>query len=167
MHEAAAILTFLSPGLRFFHQGQLQGRRKRISPHLVRAPDEPVNKNLELFYSKLLEILHQSVFRNGNWQLLDCNTAWDGNWSNDNYISFSWQGAGDEKMVVAVNYSNFQSQCYIKLPYQDIGTGSWVFNDLISGNIYEREGADLQANGLYLDESAWKTYVFTVNMKKE
>ena len=38
-HEAAAVITFLSPGLRFFHQGQFEGRRKRISPHLVRGPD--------------------------------------------------------------------------------------------------------------------------------
>ena len=37
VHEAAAVITFLSPGLRFFHQGQFEGRRKRISPHLVRA----------------------------------------------------------------------------------------------------------------------------------
>jgi hypothetical protein len=39
VHEAAAVITFVSPGLRFFHQGQLEGRRTRISPHLVRAPD--------------------------------------------------------------------------------------------------------------------------------
>jgi hypothetical protein len=32
-HEAAAIITFLSGGLRFFHQGQFEGHRKRISPH--------------------------------------------------------------------------------------------------------------------------------------
>ena len=57
MHEAAAIITFLSPGLRFFHQGQFQGRKKRISPHLVRAPQEPVNESLEIFYNKLLDIL--------------------------------------------------------------------------------------------------------------
>ena len=41
IHEAAAVITFLSPGLRFFHQGQFEGRLKRISPHLVRAPREP------------------------------------------------------------------------------------------------------------------------------
>src|SRR5262249_52432143 len=35
VHEAAAVITFLSPGLRFFHQGQFEGRMKRISPHLV------------------------------------------------------------------------------------------------------------------------------------
>ena len=31
MHEAAAVMTYLSPGLRSFHQGQFEGRRKRIS----------------------------------------------------------------------------------------------------------------------------------------
>jgi alpha amylase-like protein len=36
LHEAAAIITYLTPGLRFFHQGQFEGRKKRISPHLVR-----------------------------------------------------------------------------------------------------------------------------------
>ena len=33
-HQAAAAITFLSPGMRFFHQGQFEGRKKRISPHL-------------------------------------------------------------------------------------------------------------------------------------
>ena len=33
-------LPFFSPGLRFFHQGQFEGRRTRISPHLVRGPNE-------------------------------------------------------------------------------------------------------------------------------
>ena len=43
IHQAAAVITFLSPGLRFFHQGQFDGRQKRISPHLCRAPDEPAD----------------------------------------------------------------------------------------------------------------------------
>ena len=43
IHEAAAVITFLSPGLRFFHQGQFEGRKKRISPHLCRGPEEPVD----------------------------------------------------------------------------------------------------------------------------
>ena len=47
MHEAAAVITFLSPGLRFFHQGQFEGRRKRISPHLGRGPLEPTDGPLQ------------------------------------------------------------------------------------------------------------------------
>jgi hypothetical protein len=165
MHKAAAIITFLSPGLRFFHNGQLEGRKKRISPHLVRAPKEPVNEELEIFYKTLLGILKTSLFREGNWQLVNCEPAWEGNWSNDSYISFAWKGDREEKILLAVNYSNFQSQCYLKLPFNDIGTGSLVLNDLISGNTYERDVTDLKTKGLYLDEPAWKIYVFLLNSK--
>ena len=40
-HQAAAIVTFLAPGLRFFQQGQLEGARVRVPTHLCRAPVEP------------------------------------------------------------------------------------------------------------------------------
>src|SRR5262245_46433641 len=53
MHEAAALITYLSPGLRFFHQGQFEGRTIRISPHLVRAPGEPRHERMERFYDRL------------------------------------------------------------------------------------------------------------------
>src|SRR4249920_3090293 len=55
VHEAAAVITFFSPGLRFFHQGQFEGRTKRISPHLSRGPDEPVNERLQKFYTRCLQ----------------------------------------------------------------------------------------------------------------
>ena len=42
-HQAAAIITFLSPGLRFFHQGQFEGARVRVPAHLCRGPVEPTN----------------------------------------------------------------------------------------------------------------------------
>jgi hypothetical protein len=74
-HKAAAVITFLPPGLRFFHQGQFEGRTKRISPHLVRGPKEPTNQQLERFYDRLLEVLRQPTVRDGHWQLLECAPA--------------------------------------------------------------------------------------------
>src|SRR6185295_3632989 len=87
VHEAAAVITFLSPGLRFFHQGQFEGRRKRISPHLGRAPEEMVNQPLQEFYQRLLEVLGRPVVREGEWQLLECVSAGDGNGSSDAFIA--------------------------------------------------------------------------------
>jgi hypothetical protein len=162
MHEAAAVITFLSPGLRFIHQGQFKGRKKRISPHLVRGPEEPKNEALEIFYKKLIMILKKPVFRNGRWQQLDCRPAWEGNWSNNSFISFSWQGEKDEKIVVAVNYSPDRNQCYVNLPFHDIPGNRWLLKDLMSEIYYERDGNDLNDNGLFLDEPGWKTYVFSL-----
>lgn len=165
MHDAAAVITFLSPGLRFFHHGQLHGRKKKISPHLVRGPVEEVDENIELFYKNLLTIVHQPVFRNGNWQLLNCTHAWEGNETFDNYIAYAWTDSSGGKYLVAVNYSMKKSQCYVNLPFPDIDEGLWLFHDLISGNTFERDGSELESKGLYLDEQAWKVYIFSLNIK--
>jgi hypothetical protein len=154
-HEAAAVLTFLSPGLRFFHQGQFEGRRKRISPHLGRAPDEPVDEPLRQFYDRLLAVLRQPVVRDGRWRLLECVPAWEGNWTWDCFVAFAWEGAEGERLLVAVNYAGNQSQCYVRLPFPDLGGKEWRLEDQLGPAVHDRDGNDLQARGLYLDVPPW------------
>lgn len=167
MHKAAAIITFFSPGLRFFHQGQLEGKKKRISPHLVRAPIEPENIKLEAFYKTLIGILKKPLFLNGKWELPHCAQAWEGNPSNESFISFAWHGDNDEKMLVAVNYSPNRAQCILKLPFQGLRDNAWLLHDLIGDFEYIREGNDLQSKGLYLDEPGWRIYIFTIQRMEE
>ncbi len=76
VHAAAAVLTFLSPALRFFHQGSSKDARIRSSPHLVRAPDEATDAALQQFYERLLAVLRLPIVREGNWSLLDCVPAY-------------------------------------------------------------------------------------------
>ena len=161
MHEAAAVITFLCKGLRFFHQGQFEGKKKRISPHLVRGPVETVNERLRQFYEKLLTIIRKPVLRNGSWQLLGAIPAWEGNGSHDGFICFAWEGSG-ENLLAVVNYSTQQAQCYLKLPFENLVDKEWRLQDLFSGTTYVRRGDELRSRGLYLDEPAWKYYVFLV-----
>lgn len=165
-HQAAAVLTYLSPGMRFFHQGQIDGMKKKVSPHLVRAADEENDAVLGSFYSGLLEMLKQPVLRNGNWQLLTCTQAWEGNRTFEKYIAFSWTGDQDERIIAIVNYSPIRSQCYVRLPFTRMEGNSWSFTDILTGISYEREGSDLAARGLYIDEPAWKIYVFRLVVKQ-
>jgi Alpha amylase, catalytic domain len=164
-HQAAAIITFLSPGLRFFHQGQFRGRKKRISPHLCRAPDEPVEQTVQQFYDKLLGVLRQPVFREGQWQLLECAPAWEGNGTADCFIVFAWQGREGERALVTVNYAPNQSQCYVRLPFPDLSGGQWRLQDQLEEVIYDRDGGDLQTRGLYLDARPWHASVFALQRK--
>jgi hypothetical protein len=161
IHEAAAVLTFLSPGLRFFHQGQFEGRQKRISPHLGRGPAEPVDQALLSFYDRLLAVLRQPVVRDGQWQLLECVPAWDGNGTHDCFLAFAWQSAAGERLLVTVNYAPHPSQCHVRLPFADLGHDQWRLEDQIGTASYDWNGADLQARGLFLDEPAWKASVFS------
>jgi hypothetical protein len=160
MHEAAAVVTFLSPGLRFFHQGQFEGRRKRISPHLVRAPQEPGNEELQAFYDRLLSVVGSAAVRHGQWQLLDCAPAWDGNWTHDGFLACAWQGADAERLLVTVNYAPHQGQCYVRLPFPDLSGRAIRFNDLMSGVQYDRAGSDVVSKGLYLDLPPWGYHAF-------
>ena len=159
-HEAAAVITFLAPGLRFFHQGQFEGRLKRISPHLGRAPEEPVNESLKQFYARLLEVLRRPAIRDGEWRLLECAPAWDGNGSNDAFIAFAWQGADGVRVLVAVNYAAHPSQCYVRGSFGNLGGRSWRLRDLLGDAVYDRDGNDLATNGLYLDVAPWQCHAF-------
>ena len=162
VHEAAAVITFLSPGLRFFHQGQLEGRTKRISPHLGRAPEEPVDARLQAFYGRLLGVLREPAVRDGQWQLLECRPAWDGNWTWDCFLAFAWQSHGADSLLVTVNFAPNQSQCYVRLPLADLGHGQWRLEDLLGDATYDRAGNDLQARGLYLDAPGWSASAFAL-----
>ncbi len=162
IHQAAAVISFLSPGLRFFHQGQLEGRRKRISPHLVRGPQEPIDEQLVQFYDRLLGILRQPIVRDGQWQQLECAPGWEGNPTDKDFIVFSWQLPQSESLVVAVNYAPHQSQCHVRLPFADLAGRKWQLQDQLSPARYEWHGDDLQGRGLYLDMAPWQACVFLV-----
>lgn len=163
VHEAAAIITFLSPGLRFFHQGQFEGKTKRISPHLVRAPEEPVDQRLAQFYDRLLAALRQPAMREGCWQLLECRPAWEGNWTVDCFVAFAWSGLESKRWLVVVNYADHQSQCTLLVPWDDLAGRKWRLLDRMGTNLYERHGEELTERGLYLDMPAWAYHVFDVH----
>jgi hypothetical protein len=166
VHEAAAVITFLSPGLRFFHQGQFEGRRKRISPHLVRAPQEPRDEAVQQFYDRLLSALASATVRNGQWQQLECVPAWDGNWTHDGFLAFAWQGADAERLLVTVNYAPSQGQCYLRLPFGDLSDHTIRFHDLMSDAHYDRDGSDVTSKGLYLDLPPWGYHLFEVGRSR-
>ena len=163
-HRAAAILTFLSPGLRFFHQGQFAGCRKRISPHLVRGPGEPVDSALLDFYTGLLAVLRLPVATDGTWQLAESRSAWEGNRTHESIIAFTWVKAGERSLVVAVNFSEYRSQAKLRLPSAIAANQRIRFRELIGEGTYDWRGADLLTDGLFVDLPAWGTHVFEVEM---
>lgn len=159
-HEAAAVITFLSTGLRFFHQGQLEGRRKRVSPHLCRAPDEPTDELLSQFYERLLRILRLPILRTGHWRLLECRTAWEGNHSSEDFVAFAWEDATATRVLVAANYADHPSQCYIPGLVVPPVECQWRLADLLSDVVYVRSGVELGSPGMYLDLAPWQYHVF-------
>ena len=161
-HEAAAMLTFFVPGLAFFHEGQLEGRRARVSMHLGRRLAEPRDADLRAFYERLLRARRRTEVREGRWQALECRAAWDGNATWDQFVAFVWHGPGGELLLGAVNFGPSQGQCYVNLPFPSLQGSRWRLSDVMSDAVYDRDGGELVDRGLYLDMPAWGYHLFEV-----
>jgi hypothetical protein len=130
--------------------------------HLGRGPAETLDSALAVFYDDLLACLKDPAFRDGQWQLLEARRAWAENGTNDAFIAFAWTGPESQRRLVAVNYAEHQSQCYVGLPWGDLGDRAWRLQDRLGEATYDRDGAELAARGLYLDLPAWGYHAFEV-----
>lgn len=160
MHEAAAVLAYLCPGLRFFHQGQAQGFTERIPVHLRRGPVETLNPQLSGFYDCLLSCLRHPSVDTGLWRLLECSQAWEGNWTWDCFICLAWHAPEGNSLLVVVNYAPHQSQCYVSVPFDELKGKRICLADLMSSAVYDRSGDDITSKGLYLDLRPWGYHIF-------
>jgi hypothetical protein len=159
-HQAAAIVTFLSPGLRFFHQGQFEGARVRVPPHLGRGPVESTNPEIAAFYARLLAVLKQTAFRDGAWSQIQPQPAWADNWTSDGFVASAWAGGDGTRHVVVVNYAGNQGQCRLPLPFPEFRGRQVRLTDRMGTEVYDRDGTDLVDNGLFIDHSPWHFNVF-------
>jgi hypothetical protein len=170
VHRAAAVISFLAPGLRLFHDGQFEGRQAHASIHLGRRMAEKPDAALGAFYDCLLAALRRPEAHDGVWRLSACRAAWEGNPTWDDFIVFSWQGAKDAKdggdLLVAVNYGPTQGQCYAEVGLSGLGDGPLVLTDLTGEARYERDGRTLAREGLYLDLPPWGYNVFEVRPRR-
>ncbi len=160
-HQAAAMITYSVSGLRFFHEGQMDGRRVKIPVQLARRVQEPQDDGVSLFYIRLLTELAEDVLLNGKWQMLDPSPAWADNASHEKMFGFWWQKNDDLRLVV-VNYAPHPSQCYFRLPASRSFSGPTRFADRLSARVYDRDADDVRSRGMYFDMSAWDAHLFRV-----
>ena len=163
--RAAAIAIATLPGATMWHEGQFEGRRVRPPVFLARRPDEPLDQALASWYRSLVSAVAASGMREGQWRQLDV-TGWPDNQSCANLLTWSWSGDGTAggagRFVVVVNLSRAPAQGRVVLGWPDVGTRSWQFTDLLEGAGFEREGAELQSQGLFVSLDPWKAHVLAM-----
>ncbi|MGC3968883.1 MAG: alpha-amylase [Pirellulales bacterium] len=164
MHEAAAVLTYTVPGMRFFHDGQFDGRRKRMNVHLARKAEEFPAPLIRDFYLRLLTCLRRDEFRNGRWRLLSHREAWTGNPTWRSFIAYEWRDDAGQRAWIVVNYGRTQGQCYVDFGDESLRGHSLLLRDQMSRAWYQRDGYELCDRGLFLDLPAWGFHVFDVSV---
>ena len=170
LHQVAALVAMTLPGVRLFHQGQLEGVRRKIPVQLARRPREPDDPVLTPFYRELLAILRDPVLLAGRWQLLEPSPAWPGNPSHEAFVAYAWDGsmlgaAGDGRhRLLVANLAPHAAQCRLRIDLPGIAGRELSISEIFAAGdtpagdaslagrpVYSRSGDALASEGLFLE----------------
>jgi len=146
-HRVALATVFTLPGIALLHDGEAEGRRVRVPVTLGRRPVEQPDVELRGFVGRLLAALAGGL-RRGRWSMLPV-WGWPDNPSAERLLAWSWED-GDRRHLVAVNLSDARADGRVQLRWTDLERRAIGFHDLLSGQRFERDGAALAREGLYV-----------------
>ncbi len=112
---AASSIIATLPGLRLFHDGQMEGRTVRLPIQLVREPEGEPDLALAEDYERLLRAAAADVFHSGGWSLLEPRPAGWVDGTHRNVLAWQWRSEGEVR-VCAVNYSGADASAYVAIP---------------------------------------------------
>ena len=157
--QAAGTLMGSLPGMRFYHQGEIEGRRNHL-PITLRVPaDEPPDPASAAFFEKLLQITKDAAFHEGQWQMIE--TVNEGDSSAWNLIVYEWRSANSWKLI-AVNLAGNASQGRVKLGGRVDAAKNYIFNDVLNDVKYPRSGEELANVGLFVRREAFSAHLFDI-----
>jgi alpha amylase-like protein len=159
--RAAAVAVSTVQGMRFYQDGQLAGWRVHVPVQLGAAAEEPVDGGLMAFYRRLLAIVNQDAFHEGDWQPLDVDGAGDD--SHEHLAAWRWASAAG-LYVVVVNLGNGSSQGHVRLnSVLPLGPPAFVFEDVLNERAYPWSRSALEeAGGLYVSLGTGEAHILRV-----
>ena len=164
--RAAAVTTFCAPGLRLFHEGQLEGRRVRVPVQLARRLAEPDDEELRTFYERLLAVLQQPIFKEGVFQPVDVQQAGPEDHTNDAMVAATWRTAhegGTRTFLAVSNLAETKGYARIPLDPARFEAGRrYLVLDHVDGQNYERDGAEIVDPGLFVALEPQQAHVLEI-----
>lgn len=157
--QPASVLIATLPGMRFFHEGQLEGREARIPVQLIRAREEARRDEVASHYARLLEIAGHPVFHEGSFATAAVS-PYESDPSSDDLIAYAWSW-GDTVRACAVNLTDRWIQGRVGWPFH-IPDGPVRFTDLLSFERYERDGREARERGLHVVLRPHQSHVFEI-----
>jgi len=156
--KAGAVIISTLQGMRFYHDGQFEGKKIRVPVQLGREPYELPNEDISEFYDKLLRICNEEIFRKGEWSLLETEPAWEGDISYPNILACSWKH-GSHKRLVLVNYADSTSACRIKADTEGCPE-HFKLRDLLNDQVYLRSASEARDPGIYIELKNYRSHIF-------
>jgi hypothetical protein len=153
--RAAAVALATLPGATLWHEGQFEGRRVRLPVFLGRRPAEEADADLRRFHFAL--VAAAARIRRGTWA--PCPTrGWADDASHEQLLAWCWTD-GPHRSLVVVDLADAAAAAHVALPWDDLAGRTWVLDDQLSGERYERDGTALARDGLYVQLPPWGVHV--------
>ena len=92
------------------------------------------------------------------WRLCD-HTGWPDNPSYQNLVAWSW-GKDDDRYLIVTNLSDSTVQARVRVPWSEVRGQTWRLSDVLSGVIYDRDGDEMHAPGLFVELEPWDCSFF-------
>jgi hypothetical protein len=157
---AAAALFSTIPGMRFYFDGQLEGRKLRTPVQLARWADEAPDRSLVSLYERLLGVTADPLFHDGEWKLLETASAGDNSFGE--LIAYRWRIDRKVALVVA-NLGSGTASGHVPI-VADLPPGAaFEFTDVLSGAKYRWARRSLDARGLFVRLGAGGAHVFVIS----
>jgi glycosidase len=158
---AAAVISTI-PGMKFYFDGQFEGKKIRLPVQLGREPVEKVSETKKAFYDKLLRITKDEIFTFGDWNLLEPVPASEKNESFNNFFAWIWKYENSYRIVV-INFSDSTSQCRLKIQFESQSeTVSLI--DLLNEQQYVRRIDEIKDPGLFIELKSYNSHLFSVEL---
>ena len=159
-HQAAALATLALPGMRFLHDGQLQGAKMKTPVQLGRRIVEPAESEVAAMYRKLGAVLKQVGVGEVEGRILHPTSAWEGNASHQDILLIQWSRDSDPLTLIVINLAKHRSQCRVPLALPSASDRKWSLIDLLGTERWVRVGKELETPGLFLDLAPHAAQVF-------
>jgi hypothetical protein len=141
---AAAAVAATVPGMRFFYDGQFEGRRIRLPMQLGDDVRERIDGSIDAFYRRLLPAIDEPAFHDGEWALCAVESV---DHTSADLIAWCWK-IGDQRRLVIVNLGTSCAQGRLVLAAEFLGSGErFVFDDALRDQRGESARADLTGAG--------------------
>jgi hypothetical protein len=161
--RSLAAVTVISTiqGMKFYYDGQFEGKKIKLPVQLGREPEEKFSNTVFKYYEKLLKITKEDIFIKGKWELLEPITAGNGNLNYQNFLAWQWS-YNNQRALVIINYSELTSQCRLKI--DTISKKDMIrMQDQLNGKIFDRSSSEIKNPGLFIELKGYASHIITFN----
>jgi hypothetical protein len=148
------------PGMRFYHQGELEGFEISLPIMLRVGADAPADPASMAFFTKILRITKDGAFHSGEWNLLSVTNEGDDTAGNLAVYEWRWKKVWK---VIAVNLAGSASQGRVHFGERRLAAKEYAFYDELNDVRYVRSADELRSPGLFVRREGFDAHLFNVS----